>query len=95
MMMQMQMREFAIVNIKLPDLGEGTKEATIKEILVKVGDRVEEFEDLCEVFTDKLVAKIPSTASGVVTAINFENDSICAVGHPIMTIETDGEAQVV
>lgn len=84
-----QMRHFAQVKVQLPDLGEGTKEATIKEILVKVGDKVEEYEDLCEVFTDKLVAKIPSTATGVVTSINFENDSICAVGHPIMVIETD------
>jgi pyruvate/2-oxoglutarate dehydrogenase complex dihydrolipoamide acyltransferase (E2) component len=35
------------------------------------------------------VAKIPSTASGIIRKINFENDTICAVGHPIMTIETD------
>ena len=75
-----------IINVSLPDLGEGTKEATIKEILVKVGQRVEEvtidiahnhgfqYEDLCEVFTDKLVAKIPSTASGVIKQINFGND---------------------
>lgn len=83
-----------MVNVKLPDLGEGTKEATIKEILVKVGDRVEEYEDLCEVFTDKLVAKIPSTASGIVKSINFENDTMCPVGHPIMVIETDEGEEV-
>jgi pyruvate/2-oxoglutarate dehydrogenase complex dihydrolipoamide acyltransferase (E2) component len=41
------------------------------------------------VFTDKLVAKIPSTASGVVREIHFANDTICAVGHTVMTIETD------
>ena len=40
-------------------------------------------------FTDKLVAKIPSTATGVIKQINFVNDSICAVGHPILTIEMD------
>jgi len=46
------------------------------------------------VFTDKLVAKIPSTASGIVKTIHFSNDTICAVGHPIMTLETeDGNAQ--
>ncbi len=48
---------------------------------------------MCEVFTDKLVAKIPSTATGIVKQINFDNDTICAVGHPIMTIETDEDVK--
>lgn len=42
-------------------------------------------------FTDKLVAKIPSTATGIVRVIHFEDDTICAVGHPIMVIETDDD----
>ena len=32
-----QMRLFAQVMVKLPDLGEGTKEATVKKMFVKVG----------------------------------------------------------
>lgn len=35
-----------IINVKLPDLGEGTKEATIKEWFVQKGSTVQEFEDL-------------------------------------------------
>lgn len=87
-------RYFANVNVKLPDLGEGTKEATIKEWFIKVGDEVEEYQDLCEVFTDKLVAKIPSTASGKVTSIKFVNDDIAPVGHVLLTIDSnDGDAE--
>jgi pyruvate/2-oxoglutarate dehydrogenase complex dihydrolipoamide acyltransferase (E2) component len=50
---------------------------------------------LCEVFTDKLVAKIPSTATGKVTAINFGDDDIIPVGHIILEIEdVEGEEEV-
>ncbi len=46
-------------------------------------------------FTDKLVAKIPSTATGKITAINFGDDDIIPVGHVIMSIEdVDGEEEV-
>jgi hypothetical protein len=35
-----------IVSLKLPDLGEGTKEATIKQWYKKEGDKVEEVVNL-------------------------------------------------
>lgn len=44
---------------------------------------------MCEVFTDKLVAKIPSTADGIVKKVNFSIDDICAVGHALLEIESE------
>lgn len=41
-----------------------------------------------EVFTDKLVAKIPSTCAGVVKEVNFAVDDVCLVGHALLVIET-------
>ena len=43
-------------------------------------------------FTDKLVAKIPSTCSGIVKEVKFEVDDVCLVGHSLLTIvfEDDG-----
>ena len=41
--------------------------------------------------TDKLVAKIPSTATGVITAVNFGDDEVCKVGHTLISIEEEGE----
>lgn len=76
----------------MPDLGEGTKEATIKEWYVEPGSIVNEFDDLCEVFTDKLVAKIPSTCTGTVKSISYQEDDVCLVGHALMEIEEDGDA---
>lgn len=48
------------VDIKLPDLGEGTKEATVKEILVEVGQHVEEVRYFTKL---PLIAKTPLACS--------------------------------
>lgn len=72
-------------------MGEGTKEATIKEWFVKEGDNIAEFDDICEVFTDKLVAKIPSTADGVIKSIKFQEDEVAQVGMSLAEIEIEGE----
>jgi pyruvate/2-oxoglutarate dehydrogenase complex dihydrolipoamide acyltransferase (E2) component len=49
------------------------------------------FDDLVEVFTDKLVAKIPSTCSGTVKEVLFNVDDICLVGHSLLSIELENE----
>ena len=42
-------------------------------------------------FTDKLVAKIPSTHGGTVKTVEFVTDDVCLVGHTLLTIEADPE----
>ena len=81
----------SIINVKLPDLGEGTKEATLKEWFVEKGSEIGEFEDICEVFTDKLVAQIPSTHTGRIKEIYYKEDDVCQVGSTLADIELDDD----
>lgn len=54
-----------------------------------------QFDDICEVFTDKLVAKIPSTHDGIIKKINFKNDDICLVGHSLVEVESEGSGEAI
>lgn len=47
------------MEIKMPKLGESVHEGTIEQWLVQEGDRVEEYDPLCEVITDKVTAEVP------------------------------------
>jgi hypothetical protein len=78
-----------IIPIKLGDLGEGTKEAEIKKWYLKVGDKVEEEDQVVEVGTDKLVADIPSPITGRVHKINYEVGQICLVGQNLCEVMAD------
>lgn len=76
--------------IKMPQLGESVTEGTITTFLVKPGDRVEEYEPLAEVMTDKVTAEIPATSAGVVKQILISEGDTVAVGTPVLVMEVEG-----
>eukprot|EP00828_Plagiopyla_frontata_P015325 TRINITY_DN198_c0_g1_i4.p1 TRINITY_DN198_c0_g1~~TRINITY_DN198_c0_g1_i4.p1 ORF type:complete len:499 (-),score=131.82 TRINITY_DN198_c0_g1_i4:87-1583(-) len=83
--------QMALKKIMLPELGEKIKEATIKKWHVKVGDKVDEFDGLCDVVTDKLFTTIPSSYSGTILAIHHKEESICQTHAPLYDMDVEGD----
>ncbi len=75
----------------MPQLGESVTEGTIGKWVKQVGDKVEKYETLCEVETDKVNAEVPSTISGIITEIIEGEGKTVSVGLPICYIQEDGE----
>jgi 2-oxoisovalerate dehydrogenase E2 component (dihydrolipoyl transacylase) len=61
-----------VAKVTMPQLGESVAEGTIGSWLKKLGDRVEKYEPLVEVVTDKVNAEVPSPFAGTLTAILVE-----------------------
>lgn len=78
----------AVEKITMPKLGESVTEGTISSWLVKPGDKVEKYDAIAEVLTDKVTAEIPSSFSGTIKEILAEEDETLEVGEVICTIET-------
>ncbi|OIJ20331.1 branched-chain alpha-keto acid dehydrogenase subunit E2 [Anaerobacillus alkalidiazotrophicus] len=78
-----------ISEIKMPQLGESVTEGTISKWLVKKGDKVNKYDPLAEVMTDKVNAEIPSTFSGTIKELIAKEDETIEVGGVICTIEGD------
>jgi len=79
-------------SFELPDLGEGIHEGEIVEVLVSVGDEVEEGDDILVVETDKAAVEIPSPYTGEVTGIEVEAGDLVEVGDLMMTFSGGEEA---
>lgn len=75
--------------IKMPQLGESVTEGTITTFLVKPGDRVDEYEPLAEVMTDKVTAEIPATSAGVIKELLIGEGDTVSVGTPVLTMEVE------
>lgn len=58
-----------MAKVTMPQLGESVAEGTIGKWLKGVGDRVEKYEPLVEVITDKVNAEVPSPFAGTLAAI--------------------------
>ena len=62
-------QEEPVAKVTMPQLGESVAEGTIGRWLKKPGDRVEKYESIVEVITDKVNAEVPSPFAGTLTAI--------------------------
>lgn len=80
----------AVEKITMPQLGESVTEGTISKWLVSVGDKVNKYDPLAEVMTDKVNAEVPSSFTGTIKELIAEEGETLAVGEVILMIEVEG-----
>jgi 2-oxoisovalerate dehydrogenase E2 component (dihydrolipoyl transacylase) len=82
-------------NFRLPDIGEGIAEAEIVAWHVKVGDRIEEDDNLADMMTDKATVEMESPVSGVVLELAGAVGDMIPIGSTLAVIEVEGEGETV
>jgi 2-oxoisovalerate dehydrogenase E2 component (dihydrolipoyl transacylase) len=75
----------------MPQLGESVHEGTISKWLVKVGDKVVEFEPMLEVDTDKVNAEVPAPVTGILREILAKEGETVQAGAEIAVVEVGAD----
>lgn len=81
----------ATEKITVPDLGDAS-EVEVIELLVAVGDKVEENDSLLVLESDKAAMEIPAPMAGVVMSIEVNLGDQVSSGSPMMTLEVGDSA---
>ncbi len=77
----------------MPDIGEGIAEAEIVAWHVKVGDRVEEDQEIVDMMTDKATVPMESPVSGTVIAVAGAEGDMVAIGSMLVVVEVEGDGE--
>lgn len=80
-----------LIEVKVPDIGD-FDEVDVIEVLVSVGDRIEEDQSLITVESDKASMEIPSSAAGVVKSLKVNVGDKVAEGTVLLEVEAEGAA---
>ena len=80
--------------VLIPELGENVTGGTVANVLIKVGDKIEQDQGLVELETEKAVLEVPSPAAGKVTEILISSGQEVTIGQPIVKILASGDAIV-
>ncbi len=77
---------------KLPPLGDGVSEGVIVKVLVKEGETVAEDQSVLEIETNKAVAEVPSSVSGVIEEVHVREGDEVGPGAVVFTVKADDGA---
>ncbi|GIV09820.1 MAG: dihydrolipoamide acetyltransferase component of pyruvate dehydrogenase complex [Fimbriimonadales bacterium] len=83
----------AIVEIIVPQLGEGLQEVRVMRFLKQPGDRVERDEHIYEMETDKANVEVESPYAGVIVEWLAKEGEILPIGAPIARMEVEGTVE--
>jgi 2-oxoisovalerate dehydrogenase E2 component (dihydrolipoyl transacylase) len=80
----------AVLPFNLADIGEGIAEVEIMTWFVEEGAEVTEFDEICEVQSDKATVNITSRYTGKITKLHYEVGDLAKVGAPLIDIDVEG-----
>ncbi|WP_261301180.1 dihydrolipoamide acetyltransferase family protein [Paenibacillus andongensis] len=81
-----------LTEVTVPHLAESLVSATIGKWLKQPGDYIEQYDVLCELFTEKVNTEMPSPIEGTLVKIIVGDGETAAVGEAICLIEEPGSA---
>ncbi|MFT6296544.1 MAG: pyruvate dehydrogenase E2 component (dihydrolipoamide acetyltransferase), partial [Glaciecola sp.] len=81
----------AIEKLTVPDLGDSS-EVEVIELLVSVGQSVEENDSLLVLESDKAAMEIPAPMAGVVTSIAVNLGDKVTSGSAMLSLEVSGDS---
>lgn len=82
----------SIEKVLLPDVGD-FKDSKVIEVLVKVGDRVEQEQSLIVLESDKASMEVPSPLTGKITKVIIAEDTLVNMGDLLVEMEVSSETQ--
>ncbi|MCW8864057.1 MAG: E3 binding domain-containing protein, partial [Colwellia sp.] len=83
----------AVIEVAVPDIGEDG-EVDVIEVLVSVGDNIEEEDGLITLETDKATMDVPSTHAGTVKEVFINVGDKVKQGSVVIKLETSGGAPI-
>jgi pyruvate dehydrogenase E2 component (dihydrolipoamide acetyltransferase) len=80
-------RNDAVIEFKLPELGENIEQGDLVRLMVAPGATVSAGQSVMELETDKAVVEVPSSVSGTVQEIKVKEGDKIKVGQVIFTVD--------
>lgn len=81
-----------MIEIKLPELGDGIDSGDVLEVLVSEGDVITKDQGIVELETDKATVEVPSSHAGVVKKVHVSSGDTIKIGATMISIEAEAPA---